>query len=159
MNIWLLMIIMHSISGVIAFITGLAILSPKRLKKHTWLLPTFLISLAGLIVFVVGAMISHWYDISPTEQVIFTGLVGLAIYILYRGVHARSLLHQQQVPENYIDDIGFILISLFNGFIIVALIDLGAPAWLVVVGAVLATVLGSRRIKSAKQNYLLPTAT
>lgn len=52
---------------------------------------------------------------------------------------------------NYIDDIGFVLISLFNGFIIVALIDLRAPPVLIPLIAVAGTIYGSKYIKSIKQ--------
>jgi len=44
----------------------------------------------------------------------------------------------------YIDHIGFTLISLFEGFIIVSGIDLGAPGWLTAIVAVLGVVVGSR---------------
>jgi len=53
-------------------------------------------------------------------------------------------------PSSYIDDVGFPLISLFNGFTIVALIDLKMPAWLVVGGAMLAAIVGAQRVSRQK---------
>jgi hypothetical protein len=44
----------------------------------------------------------------------------------------------------YVDHIGFTLISLFEGFIIVSGIDLGAPGWLTAVVAILGVVVGNR---------------
>lgn len=148
------MIILHAVSAVICFVTGLAIISPERAKQHTWLLPTFITSLIGLIIFMVAAMAAHWYDISVLERVTFSGLVILGLYMLYRALQARKRLQSENIPESYINDVGFTLISLFNGFIIVALIDLQAPAWMVVAGAIIGVVVGSKGIASARRRYL-----
>jgi len=154
MDIWLVLIILHACSALVCFVTGVAIISPQRAKRHTWLLPAFLISLIGLLAFMVGAMASHWSEIGATERIAFSGLVVLGLYMLYRGLHAKGQLHGKNIPENYIDNVGFSLISLFNGFIIVALIDMHAPVWLVVAGAVLGVVVGTRGIALAKRRYL-----
>lgn len=148
------MIILHAVFAVLCFITGLAIISPERVKRQMWLLPAFIISLGGLIVFMVAAMVAHWYDISDTERIAFSGLVVLGLYMLYRGLRARTRLLNKIADEDYINDVGFILISLFNGFIIVALIDLHAPAWMVIAGAVIGVVVGSKGIALAKRRYL-----
>lgn len=69
--------------------------------------------------------------------------------MLYRGIMAAKKL-RSSTPVEYIDDIGFSLISLFNGFIIVALIDLNASPILVAGAALAGTFTGSRYIKSTK---------
>ncbi len=148
------MIILHAASAVACFITGVLIISPVMVQKYKWLMPTFLVSLSGLIIFMVGAMIAHWYELTGLEKGIFTGLVVLACYMLYRAIHARKLFQASGVSEKYIDDVGFTLISLFNGFIIVALIDLSAPAWSVAAGAILATIVGTKLIAQTKRRYL-----
>jgi len=67
-------------------------------------------------------------------------------------MHAYRLIHHPgTTPPAYLDDIGFNLISLFDGFVIVAAIDLGAPVWLVVLGAIAAVVLGAQLIERAKR--------
>lgn len=61
-------------------------------------------------------------------------------------MRARTVLRVQ--PDDwwtiYVNHIGFTLISLFEGFIIVSGIDLGAPGWLTAVVAVLGVVVGNR---------------
>ena len=42
----------------------------------------------------------------------------------------------------YVHDVGFTLITLFEGFVIVGAIDLGAPVWVVVALAVLGVAAG-----------------
>ena len=49
------------------------------------------------------------------------------------------------------DDIGFLLISLVDGFVIVTALDLGAPPWAVAPLAVAAVVVGHRAIGRAKR--------
>jgi hypothetical protein len=46
--------------------------------------------------------------------------------------------------------VGFTLISLWDGFVIVLAIDLGAPGWLVAVLAVLGVVVGIRSLRWAE---------
>ena len=52
--------------------------------------------------------------------------------------------------HKYIDDIGFTLISLFDGFVIVAAIDLNAPVWAIVLIAILGVVVGNWGIGRVK---------
>ncbi len=152
MSLWLIMIILHTVSGVVCFASGLAILSLKRLKKYPWLLSVFIGSLVGLVVFMVAAMASHWSAISTLERWIFSGLVVLGLYMLLRAEQAGHAVKREKIDyEAYIGHIGFGLISLFNGFIIVGLIDLGAPAVVVVAGAVAASIAGQQSLKKLKR--------
>jgi hypothetical protein len=76
-----------------------------------------------------------------TPRIIFSVLIGLAAVILIRLFLAFRLAAEQavgwQIP--YVNRIYFTYISLWEGFFIVGLIDLGAPGW--VVGAVAVGVL------------------
>ncbi|WP_022885347.1 hypothetical protein [Glaciibacter superstes] len=51
----------------------------------------------------------------------------------------------------FVNHVGFTLISLFDGFVIVAAIDLHAPPWLVAslaIGGVIAGIIGVRRLEA-----------
>ena len=50
----------------------------------------------------------------------------------------------------YMEHVGFTLIALWDGFVIVLAIDLGAPGWLVLVLAVLGVVVGNRALHRAE---------
>jgi hypothetical protein len=149
MSLWLFLIVLHAVSAIICFAAVIALLSPPRVKRYPVLIKIFLISLIGMIIFMVFATISHWNDLSVAERIVFSGLPILGLYMLYRGLLAMKKI-KGDMPVEYIDDIGFALISLFNGFIIVGLIDLGAPPFLTPVVGVAGTVLGSKYIKSIK---------
>lgn len=151
-TLWLLFIVLHAASGVFCFISGLMLLSPKQYRKRPWILTVFLTSLIGLIIFLIGATVSHWGDLTVATRIIYTSLFGLSLYMLWRALQARHKLKLGHMNMSYVDDIGFPLISLFNGFIIVALIDLQMPPVVVVIGAVVAAVAGGQIVKRRKQS-------
>lgn len=143
---WIPMITLHAAAALITFGAGIYVLSLDRARRQTWLLPIFLATLVGMAVFVVAAIISHWSDLSGLTRGIYIALVVLAAYMILRGGHACLAMRNDRVePGTYIDDIGFVLISLFAGFVIVGAIDLGGPGWLVAIVAV-ASILGGRHL-------------
>lgn len=150
MSIWLVLVVLHAFFALICFTTGFILLSPARAKRYPAAIKLFVVSLIGMIIFMVTATISHWNEITATERIVFSGLPLFAMYMLYRGIIAAKKLKGEGNPIEYIDDIGFSLISLFNGFIIVALIDLNASPLVVFTAAIAATFIGSKYIKAKK---------
>ncbi len=109
-----------------------------------------------MLLLMAGAIAVHWADLDPTTRLIFLGLGALGLYMIWRAAHAGTRLRRQDQnwQPGYIDDIGFTLIALFDGFVIVAAIDLGAPVWLVVLIAV-AGVVGGHLIRSQVKTRLV----
>ena len=146
-------IILHAAAGVAAFVAGcLALFPPEAEQRARQLFGVYLVSLVLMIVFLVAALATHWQELTTEEQVIFGGLFLLGLYMGWRALLARGLLErrsgQWQLP--YMNHIGFTLIALWDGFVVVLAIDLGAPGWLVVVLAVLGVVVGSRALHRAE---------
>jgi uncharacterized membrane protein len=115
----------------------------------------FLGSLALMLVAVLLAIAADWPQLDVARRVVFSALGVFGLYMAWRAVQARETLRAQ--PEGwqlkYIDHVGFNLISLFAGFVIVAAIDLGLPGWLVVAIALLGIaggILGVNIVKSKK---------
>jgi hypothetical protein len=92
-------------------------------------------------------------------RTIYGGLIVLGGYMIWRGGHAGARLRRQ--PEAwrrpYLDDIGFTLIALFDGFVIVLAIDLGAPVWLVIGVAIIGVAAGILSMNRVKAR-LIPAA-
>jgi len=86
-------------------------------------------------------------EYSGAERIVFPGLLGLAIYMLYRARKASLLFAAQRNgwKHDYIEHIGFTLISLFEGFVIVGGLNSGLPGWLVALLAI-AGVLAGRMV-------------
>jgi uncharacterized membrane protein len=109
--------------------------------------------LIGLVVFLAGAMLVYWTQYSRIERILFPGLFGLGLYMLYRAHSAHHLLANRQGnwKQAAIEHNGFTLILLLEGFIIVMVLNSGGPGWLVALFAILGIVLGRRAIGSAQQ--------
>ena len=148
-----LFIALHAASGVISlFAGGLLISSPRQLANRR-LFRLYAWFLIGLVVFLAGAMLVYWTEYSTTERILFPGLFGLGLFMLYRARSAHQLLgiRRWNWRQVYIEHIGFTLISLLEGFIIVTSLNSGSPAWMVGLLAILGVVLGRWAIGFAQQ--------
>lgn len=145
------LIALHALAGVVCFIAGSVVVSSRKHLSTRRLFQLYLWSLISMVVFLAGAMVAWWTVYTSIEQVIFVGLFALGLYMLYRGFRSRSLLQtqQRQGGSTPIQHIGFTLISLFEGFIIVTFINLQTPAWIVALVAVLGVIVGRRVITLA----------
>jgi len=140
----ILFIVLHTISGLLAFIYGwisLHKLENNSLKK---LFLTFLISLICLDIFMIGAIIVDIPSLSQGQLFTFSGLTLLGLYMLYRGYQAylvqKSRRNNWKIP--FIEHVGFNLISLFDGFVIVLAIDLKFPVWGTITIGILGVIIG-----------------
>ncbi len=107
----------------------------------------------SLLLFMIGAVVAHWTELSATERFVFSGLTGLGLYMVWRAREALATWHGAAPgwKSPFIDHIGFTLISLFDGFVIVSAIDLHAPGWLVAIVAVLGVVVGTQALGRRKR--------
>ncbi|WP_433003837.1 hypothetical protein [Kribbella sp. CA-294648] len=140
-------IVLHAASGVVAFVTGCFAV------RRQAVFPYYFWGIAALDVFMVISVSVGWVDMSTTERVVFSGLIVLGGYMMWRAIQASRTRPSAGHPPSagYLDHLGFTLIALFEGFAIVAAIDLGAPTWLVVVialGGVLAGHLTLNNLKA-----------
>lgn len=148
--LWLVMIVFHAVAGLTSFVSGVLLLSRKQTTR-TRALPVFLGALIALIIFMIAAVISHWDMLSVATRATYGGLVLLAGYMIYRAWKVRYKLRSSDIDLSYVDDVGFSLIALFDGFIIVSLIDLRTPVWVVIAGAVAAVIIGIRAVEHRKR--------
>ena len=77
--------------------------------------------------------------------------------MIWRAVQAVTVLTKQNQADQLkvIDHVGFVLISLFDGFAIVSALDLHAPGWLVAVIALGAVALGIYAINMRKKTLTI----
>lgn len=147
------MIVLHAAAGVLAFVAGCLVLRPPDAGPRAQrLFQVYLVSLGSMVVFLVGAMAAHWRELGTTEQVVYGGLLLLGLFMVWRAMAAGSLLRRRgdgwRLP--YMEHVGFTLIALWDGFVIVLAIDLGAPGWLVAALAVLGVLAGNRALHRAE---------
>lgn len=147
-------IVLHATSGVVAFATGCFAV------RRQALFPYYFWSLALLDLFMVISVAIGWRDMSTAARVVFSGLIVLGGYMMWRAIQASRTRPSAGNPPSatYLDHLGFTLIALFEGFAIVAAIDLGAPTWLVVAIALGGVLAGHLAINSLKSRLTVPEA-
>lgn len=146
-------IIGHATSAIAAFIIGCVFLFQKNTFRQQQLGGVFLGLLILMGLFLVVALLSHVTILPMIEQLIFGGLVILVGYMIWRAVQAVILLNKRWPEEQLkvIDHVGFVLISLFDGFAIVSALDLHASGWLIAVVAIGAVGVGVYGIHMRKK--------
>jgi uncharacterized membrane protein YqjE len=153
-----ILIAIHAFGGILAFITGAIVLLPSvhLQANRRWIFNLFLVSIAILLIPLYLVISIDWPQLGFIQQAAFLGLGVLGLYMAWRSFQARKSLQEQFEgwQPKYMDHIGFNLISLFEGFIIVAVIDLGAPDWLVGVIAILGLVGGIWSVNKVKSRML-----
>ena len=112
-------------------------------------------------VVLVIAILSHLTSLPTIKQIIFWGLVLLLGYMIWRAVQAVTVLTRQRSEDQLkvVDHVGFVLISLFDGFAIVTALDLQAPAWLVAIIAVGAVAVGILGLNARKNTLRMHAGT
>jgi hypothetical protein len=134
----------HALSAVIAFALGIAL--ALRRSRHPGQAMAYALALTLMALFVTGAVILDWPSLTLAAQGIFTALLALAAYAVWRGWQARNKLAGRRRELSAVDDIGFTLITLFVGFVVILVNDLGGPAWLMAVLGILAIAAGRRAV-------------
>jgi|SRR5215472_3399839 len=149
-------IVLHASSAAGAFLVGVVLLFQSKTLRQLQLARGVVVLLMLMEVFLVVAILSHLTSVATITQLIFGGLAILGLYMIWRALQALSVLREH--PGNQgavIDHIGFVLISLFDGFAIVTATDLQAPGWLVAVVAVGAVALGISAINVRKKTLTI----
>ncbi len=140
----------HAFGGLLAFGLGCLVLRPP--VGGLLAFNAYLFALWAMVLLLFAALGVGWPELLPVSRFSYSALALLALYTGVRGVQARRLLQAQSVGWRglYIGHVGFTLISLFDGFVIVGALDLNAPGWLVGTVGVLGVVVGISGVNVVK---------
>ncbi len=121
---------------------------------------TYLWSLVALEVSLVLAVAAKWAGIGVAAQVLFAAFATLGLYIVWRADQARRTQPKgyEGPSASYIAHVGFTLVALFDAFIVILVLNLGAPAWLVAAAGVLIAVAGHFALRAARERLVESTA-
>jgi hypothetical protein len=136
----------HAAAGTAAFAAGVVLVAQIARARETRLFGLYLAGLA-LLAATAGALVgSDWLTFEAPLKIAFVALVVLAAAMLAAGSRARRLTRQRRPGwrRGSVAAVGFTLISLFAGFVIIASMDAGAPGWAAAVIAV-AGIAGGRQ--------------
>ena len=152
-----LLISAHATAGVVALVFACVVLRVPR-SPRTARFTVYYGATAALLVFMILAVITDWQVLNVTQRVVFSGLIALGAYTFVRAEQARRALHDRPAGwrRRYVDHVGFTAISLFDGFAIIAAIDLGTPPVVVGVVAVFGVIAGIVTINTVKRRMHVP---
>jgi hypothetical protein len=154
----------HASCAAIAFLLGLVLaLRPSTRSAYSWAYGwAYAIALMLMTLLVTGAVILDWNGLHPAIRGLFAALIALAGYTAWRGWRARAgfgavapgLPAAGPGLARALDDLGFTLITLFTGFVLILANHLGGPIWLMVVLGVVCVAAGSALLGHVKARRL-----
>lgn len=150
------LIILHATTATIAFFAGVLLIVSQTYATNKAIFRIYLWTLIAMTILLAGAILVYWNEYSDVERIVFPALLGLSIFMVFRGWGAGLVLATLQAnwELGYIEHIGFTLISLFEGFIIVSGLNAGFPPWLVTLVAVLGLLVGRWSLGRAKRRVV-----
>ncbi len=142
----------HALGGLVAFALGCFVLRPQ-LRAESTLFRAYFLSLWVMVLLLALVVGVDWAQLPLASRLTFGGLTLLAFYTGLRGWQAQRLLRGRAADwrNDYISHVGFTLISLFDGFVIVGALDMNAPGWTVGLVGVLGVVVGIGTINLVKK--------
>lgn len=131
-------IAVHATAGTLAFVAGAV-----ALRRGT-LFGVYLWSMMTMVIFLVLTVAIDWADLVTAPRVVFGALGVLAVVMLGRAVLASRIRPAGAggPSASYVEHVGFTLVALFDAFTVIAVLDAGAPLWLVVASGVIVGVVG-----------------
>ena len=145
-------IAIHAAAATVAFGAGILAVPAGRFASVYRV--AVLVAVAGL----VPAVLVDWSTTAPVLRGVFGGLLVLALVMVARAEFAvRNRPSRGTAPTAaYLDHLGFTLISLADGFVVVTVFRAGAPPWLVVVVAVAVAGAGHLLLQVTKRRLAQP---
>ena len=144
---------LHVAGGVVGLLVGAFAIRPPLTHDFRLLLRrAYAAALVVLLVFLAATVVVDWTRLQVMQQVIYVGLITLAVYMVTRVFLSFRVARQQlnSWETKYMNHIYFTYISLWEGLVIVGLFDLGAPALLIAAVAVGVVILGAVLFNSYK---------
>jgi hypothetical protein len=139
------LIAVHAVAGTVALVAGVVLVGWGRLfALWFWSLMMMAVALAAAVT--IG-----WGSEPAGTNGVFLGLLALAAFMVARAVQARRWRPGPGTAPSarFLDAVGFTLISLFDGFVIVAVLTRGGPAWLAITVGVLGVLVGRSAVHRA----------
>lgn len=136
---YLVAVIAHALFGVAALAAGVvAFERPGRAFRP------YLIALGLMLGFLVAAVALEWGRLDAGTRMLFGALTALGAVVVACGIEAyRARPARGGSPDaRYRRALGFTLVALTDAFLVIAVLDLGAPPWAVVATGVVVAAAG-----------------
>jgi CDP-diglyceride synthetase len=143
------LIALHALSALVAFTAGCVAIRRRAL------FPAYFWALVATLLFVVLAVATDWPRLDTPARAAFTALLGLGAVVGWQAIAAWRALATDLPPASgvsgrYLNHLGFTLVALFDAFVIILAIDLGAGTPVAVVVGVLGAAGGNLALRVLK---------
>lgn len=147
-------ITVHALAATLAFVAGVLAVPAGRF------LTIYRAALVVMTAALVPALLVSWNTIDAVARTVFTGLLVLAAGMIVRAELAgrMSPVRTGGPVAAYLEHVGFTLIALADGFVVVAAIRAGAPGWLTGAVAVGVVAVGHVALGIAKRRLAVPVS-
>lgn len=150
-------ITLHAIAGVIAFGAGCSAVVRRRWFAIFWW------SLVAMVVFLAAAVGVEWPSLDAASRALFTGLLGLGGWMLWRASAARRMLrHAPRADEEegrrYVGHLAFDLVALFDAFVVITVLNGGAPGWASALAGIAVAGAGHVVVNGMRRGFALRSA-
>ncbi len=143
-------ITVHAVAGGIALLAGCVAIGRRTLFR------TYLWSVVAMEVFLVLAIAEAWATIGVATRVLFAAFAALGVYMVWRADQARQSQPSGSAGPStaYVAHVGFTIVALFDAFIVILVLDIGAPGWLVAAAGVLIAVAGHFALRAVRERLV-----
>lgn len=145
-----ILITAHAVTATTALIAGSIALRWPRLFG------AYLVSLVAMEVFLLLAIGEEWSVIDGPSRVLFAALAALGAVVVWRGLRARRLRPRDSAGPSarYVDNVGFTLVALLDAFLVIAVLDAGAPGWVVAGTGVVVAAIGHVALRACRPRII-----
>ena len=144
------LIALHALTGTVALVAGCV--AHRRLA----LFGVYLWSVVATVTFLAAAVAEEWARLDTLSRSLFTAFTVLGAVMVRLAFDARRL---PPGSESYVDRVGFTVVALFDAFIVITVLNLGAPVWLVVASGVAVAIAGHFSLRATKAAVRSPAGT
>jgi hypothetical protein len=121
-------IVVHAIAGTLALAAGYSLLDRRRGRALVSVGRMHVGALVVLIISLAMAVIVDWPTLDTGAKVGFTALGVLAAFMTIRAERARRNRRKTAADlAKFVGDVGFTVVGLVDGFIVVFALELSAP--------------------------------
>ncbi len=143
-----MLIALHAIAGTVALLAGgVAHRGRVLFEVYFW-------ALVACVGFLVAAVLDGWAEYDGVTRPLFGAFVVLGVVMVAMAASARRL----SLSPAYVDRVGFTLVALFDAFVVVTVLNLGAPVALVVGSGVALGLAGHFVLRAAKAGLVPVTS-
>jgi hypothetical protein len=132
---------LHAVSGTLALLTGCLA------HRGRALFGIYLWSLVATVAFLGAAVVEEWPRLDTLSRGLFGAFTVLGLVMVWLAVDARRL---PAPSPRYVDRVGFTVVALFDAFVVITVLNTGAPVAVVVGAGVVVAVAGHFVLRAVK---------